>query len=72
MANRRGRAADTASVGTVLEDPPIDYAGMARSMGVWSEGPIADPRKLKAALARALAEVRAGRPALLDVLTQPR
>ncbi len=72
MANRRDRGVENATVGTVISDPDIDYAQMARSMGVWAEGPISDPRQLGGALSRALAVVRSGKPALLDTLTQPR
>lgn len=72
MANRRNRGAINAVVGTTLSDPIIDFATMARSMGVWAEGPIAKPEQLGPALARAIAIVRTGKPALLDVITQPR
>jgi thiamine pyrophosphate-dependent acetolactate synthase large subunit-like protein len=72
IASRRNRGAATAPIGTVLTDPAIDYRQMASSMGVWAEGPISDPDKLKPALARALAVVKSGKSALLDVLTQPR
>jgi hypothetical protein len=37
-----------------------------------SEGPIDDPTKLSAALARGVASVKRGEPYLIDVLTQPR
>ncbi|HEX5419225.1 MAG TPA: thiamine pyrophosphate-binding protein [Gammaproteobacteria bacterium] len=66
------RGADRAGIGTTLENPFIDYAGMARSYGMYAEGPIGDPADLAPALGRALARVRAGEPALLDVLTEPR
>jgi thiamine pyrophosphate-dependent acetolactate synthase large subunit-like protein len=66
------RGTDRAGIGTTLEKPFIDYAGMARSYGLYAEGPIADPNELAPALGRALARVRAGEPALVDVLTQPR
>jgi acetolactate synthase-1/2/3 large subunit len=72
MANRRDRGVDHAPIGTLLTDPEIDFAKMAQSMGVWAEGPISDPKKLAPALARALDVVKAGKPALLDVITQPR
>jgi acetolactate synthase I/II/III large subunit len=39
---------------------------------VWAEGPVTDPAKLGPALKRALAEVKNGRPALVDVVTQGR
>jgi acetolactate synthase-1/2/3 large subunit len=72
MAEWRNRGAGTWAVGTTLVDPAIDYATVARGMGVWAEGPISDPAALRPAIARALAVVKQGEPALLDVLTQPR
>jgi thiamine pyrophosphate-dependent acetolactate synthase large subunit-like protein len=72
MANRHNRGVDRAHIGTVIADPFVDYAALARSMGMWAEGPIADPAVLGPALKRAVAVVKQGRPALLDVVTQPR
>jgi thiamine pyrophosphate-dependent acetolactate synthase large subunit-like protein len=69
MANRRMRGIDTAYIGTTLRQPFIDYATIAKGMGVYAEGPIADPKDLGAALRRAIAVVKGGEPALLDVLT---
>jgi thiamine pyrophosphate-dependent acetolactate synthase large subunit-like protein len=60
------------AIGTALDDPNIDFAGLARSMGVEAEGPILDPEHLAAALARGVAAVKEGRPYLIDVVTQPR
>jgi thiamine pyrophosphate-dependent acetolactate synthase large subunit-like protein len=72
MASRRDRHPERGTIGTVLHDPPIDYAAMAKSMGMWAEGPIAAPADLGPAIARAMAQVKSGKPALIDVLTQPR
>jgi thiamine pyrophosphate-dependent acetolactate synthase large subunit-like protein len=72
MANRRRRGIDRCIIGTTLQDPWIDYAQLARSMGVWAEGPIEDPARLGPALQRALRVVKAGEPALIDVISQPR
>ena len=69
MANRRMRGIETAHIGTTLRQPFIDYATVAKGMGVYSEGPIADPKDLGPALRRAVAVVKRGEPALLDVLT---
>jgi hypothetical protein len=45
----------------------------ARSgLGVHAEGPIANPDDLGAAIGRALAVVKRGEPALVEVVTQPR
>jgi acetolactate synthase-1/2/3 large subunit len=72
MANRHSRGIDRANIGTTLSDPPIDYAKLAQSMGVYAEGPISDPNDLGAAITRAIQVVKRGEPALIDVLTQPR
>lgn len=72
IASRRGRGATRASIGTAINDPPIDYAKLARSMGVYSEGPISNPADLGPAIKRAIAVVKRGEPALLATLTQPR
>ena len=55
-----------------IRDPAPDYAKIAQGYGVYAEGPISDPNALAPALERALARVRAGEPALLDVVSQPR
>jgi thiamine pyrophosphate-dependent acetolactate synthase large subunit-like protein len=72
MANRHQRGVTTAGIGTTIENPNIDYAGLARSLGVHAEGPISDPKDLAAAIRRALDVVKHGEPALIDVVTQPR
>lgn len=72
MAALHNRRMDTAGIGTVIEDPNIDYAKLAASMGVWSEGPITDAAKIEPALSRALAVVKRGEPALVDVVCQGR
>ena len=41
-------------------------------MRMSAEGPITNPRALGPALKRAVAVVKRGQPALLDVVTQPR
>jgi acetolactate synthase-1/2/3 large subunit len=71
-AARRGRGNDKVDVGNVIRDPAPDYAKIAQGYGVYAEGPISDPNALAPALERALARVRAGEPALLDVVSQPR
>jgi thiamine pyrophosphate-dependent acetolactate synthase large subunit-like protein len=72
MAGARGRGTDRAHIGTTLRDPFIDYAKMAQSFGMASEGPVSDPSLLRAALERGIAHVKRGEPYLIDVLTQPR
>ena len=76
LSNRRNRVAALGKtmgpIGTSIEAPDIDYAKMASSMGWWSAGPIKDPAELAATLQRAVAVVKSGQPALVDVWTQPR
>jgi thiamine pyrophosphate-dependent acetolactate synthase large subunit-like protein len=72
MANRHSRGIDRAAIGTTISDPPINYAKLAQSMGVYGDGPISDPKDLGPAIARAIQVVKRGEPALVDVLTQPR
>ena len=55
----------------MITDPNINYAQMAKAYGMYSEGPIENPKDLAGAYQRALAKVRAGEPALIDVISQP-
>lgn len=72
MCNARNRGIDRGQIGSQLSEPNIDYAKLAQSMGVYAEGPISNPNDLAPALTRALAVVRKGQPALVDVVTQAR
>ena len=72
MCNRHGRGVENAHIGTTITDPNIDFAMMAKSMGVYAEGPILKPADIAPALKRALAVVRKGQPALVDVVTDVR
>jgi acetolactate synthase-1/2/3 large subunit len=72
MANRHQRGITNAGIGTRIEDPNIDFATVAKGMGVFGVGPVTDPKDLPGALRRALEVVQKGEPALVDVVTQPR
>ena len=74
MANRyqRGATMDRTNIGVAINDPNIDFAMLARSMGLYGEGPITDPKDLGPALRRAAERVEKGEVALVDVVTQPR
>jgi acetolactate synthase-1/2/3 large subunit len=72
IANRRQRGIDRVGIGCRISNPNIDYATMAKSMGVYGQGPIDNPKDLGPAIKRALAVVRKGEPALIDVLSQGR
>jgi acetolactate synthase I/II/III large subunit len=72
MCNARNRGVDRGIIGSQLTDPNIDYAKLAQSMGVYSEGPITNPNDLGPAIRRAITVVKRGEPALVDVVTQVR
>ena len=72
MADRHSRGVTNAHIGTTLTDPYIDYATVAKGFGVHGEGPISDPNELGPALKRAIAAVKSGQPALVDVVSEPR
>jgi acetolactate synthase-1/2/3 large subunit len=72
MAKLRGTDEARAHIGMDLYGPEPDFAGLARSMGCWGEGPIDNPNDVGPALRRAIAEVKKGRVALVDTITQHR
>jgi acetolactate synthase I/II/III large subunit len=72
MAERRGRPAERAGIGTRPEGPAVDFAGVARGFGIASAGPITSVADLPRALSTALEAVRGGEPYLLDVVTEVR
>ena len=72
VANRHNRGIDRSWVGDAIIDSPINYATMADGLGVYQECPITNPNDLAPALKPAIAIVKKGEPALIDVVTQPR
>jgi thiamine pyrophosphate-dependent acetolactate synthase large subunit-like protein len=72
VGNWRDRGIDRAHIGTTIDNPNIDFATLAKSMGMAGIGPIDNPADLAPALKRAVAMVKAGEPVLVDVVTQPR
>jgi acetolactate synthase-1/2/3 large subunit len=76
LSNFRNRVAnignDLGPVGTSIMNPDIQYHDLAKSMGWWAKGPITDPADLGPAIKEAVAVVKSGQPALVNVLTQPR
>jgi thiamine pyrophosphate-dependent acetolactate synthase large subunit-like protein len=76
MASFRNRPSnygnDAGPVGTMIQNPDIEYHKLAESMGWWAKGPIKDPAQLGPAIKEAMAVVKSGQPALLNVWTQPR
>src|SRR3954466_996645 len=72
MARLRGTDLDKAHIGMDLFGPEPDFGALARSMGVWGEGPVEDPKDVRGALTRALEVVKSGKPALVDTITRKR
>jgi acetolactate synthase-1/2/3 large subunit len=72
MAKLRGTDEAKAHIGMDLFGPEPDFGGLARSMGCYGEGPIDKPGEIRPALERAIAEVKKGRLALVDTITQHR
>jgi thiamine pyrophosphate-dependent acetolactate synthase large subunit-like protein len=71
MAGRMQRGVERCKIGNALENPAIDFAMLAKSMGVHGET-VTDPTQLGDAYARAIAIVKNGEPALVDVVSQGR
>jgi acetolactate synthase-1/2/3 large subunit len=72
MAKLRGTDEAKAHIGMDLFGPEPDFGALARAMGCYGEGPIEHPKDVRPALERALAEVKKGRLALVDTITQHR
>jgi acetolactate synthase-1/2/3 large subunit len=72
MARLRGTDEARAHIGMDLFGPAPDFGALARAMGCYGEGPIERPQDIRPALLRALAEVKKGRTALVDTVTQHR
>ncbi len=72
LAKQRQTPPERAHIGMDLDGPAPDFAGLARSMGWYAEGPIERGEEVGPALRRAIAQVKAGQPALLDTITRKR
>ncbi len=73
LARQRGTPVERASIGMAINDPAPDFAAIAKGFGWWAEGPVTDPALVRDAVARAADHVLAtGRPALVDVVCQPK
>jgi thiamine pyrophosphate-dependent acetolactate synthase large subunit-like protein len=72
VARMRNRPPENRWIGQRIDDPPVNFAGLARDLGAEGFGPIADPDDLAEAYKGALAALREGGPALVDVHISPR
>ena len=68
----RQRSLTNVGVGVNLDRPATDFATLAKSFGLYGDGPIVDPEDVSAALARGLKVVKEGKLALIDTVTQAR
>lgn len=69
VAKHRGRPVENAHIGTTIDQPDIDFSGLARSMGAWAEGPVTEPDSLADVFRRAVKQAEGGSVALVDVIT---
>jgi thiamine pyrophosphate-dependent acetolactate synthase large subunit-like protein len=73
ITKMRQRSLDNVGVGVSLEGPATDFAALAKSFGIYGEGPILDPEEIRPALERGLNVVKERRtPVLIDTVTQSR
>jgi thiamine pyrophosphate-dependent acetolactate synthase large subunit-like protein len=71
IAIARGRPPENKVVGMRMEKPPVDFANLARSLGIAGEGPITEPDQIRPAVERAITIIKKEkRPALVDVYIQ--
>ncbi len=70
IARTRSRPERDAGIGTAVDDPPVDFATVARGLGVSASGPIVRPGELSRPLAVAVEAVAAGEPYLVDVIVR--
>jgi acetolactate synthase I/II/III large subunit len=72
IAAHRGTPAERAHIGQDISGPDPDFARLATSCGWYAEGPIDNPNNIAPSLARAIAKVKAGQPALVDTVVRYR
>jgi acetolactate synthase-1/2/3 large subunit len=72
MAEVRERDVRMAYLGQEIANPAPDFAAIAKGFGWYAEGPIDQPKDVGAAIRRGVERVKAGQPALIDVVTQYR
>jgi thiamine pyrophosphate-dependent acetolactate synthase large subunit-like protein len=72
VARTRGRPPENRWVGQRIAEPAVDFAAMARSMGVEGLGPVIEPDAVADAMTGAVRVLSEGRPALVEVRIAPR
>ena len=71
VAVARHRPVENKWIGQRMSEPEVDLAAMGRAQGAVGFGPIIKPADLAAALEKAIAEVDAGKVAVVDVRVEP-
>jgi thiamine pyrophosphate-dependent acetolactate synthase large subunit-like protein len=72
MARWRERPIENKGIGIRIEDPAPDIAAIARALSVEGFGAVTEPDQLGRTLDKAIEAVDSGKPAVVDVITQPR
>lgn len=72
MAKWRNRPIENKVIGIRIENPAPDIAAIARALSVAGFGPVTEPDQLGRTLDQAIEIVDSGKPAVVDVITQPR
>ena len=67
----RQRPVENKWIGQRIADPEIDHASLAQAQGAVGYGPVKDGGSLSDAFRRAIADVDAGRVAVVDVHVEP-
>jgi thiamine pyrophosphate-dependent acetolactate synthase large subunit-like protein len=67
IAAQRERAPGNEWIGCRIDDPELDLAQMARSMGAEGIGPVTRPEDLTMAIERGVAAARAGKAVVVDI-----
>jgi len=71
MARARNRPIENKWIGQRMSEPEVDLAAMGRAQGAVGFGPVTKPEDLAAVLQKAVAEVEAGKVAVVDVRVEP-
>jgi thiamine pyrophosphate-dependent acetolactate synthase large subunit-like protein len=72
IARVRRRPVENRWLGQRMDDPPVDFAALARSLGVEAFGPVLSPGDLAGVYAEAVRTLQRGEPVLVDVRIDPR
>jgi thiamine pyrophosphate-dependent acetolactate synthase large subunit-like protein len=71
MARMRNRPVENKWIGQRMSEPDVDLAAMGRAQGAVGFGPVTKPGDLAPILEKAIAEVDAGKVAVVDVRVEP-